>query len=238
MNWYSSVKDFPLPKIAGLPKLNQILFGPMGLPSPLGALHLYALGWFPMADEFGDIDWYTTEERAILPLEGIHVSHSLAQRVRTGRFQVKINQNYIGVLRGCANREDSWINSNLITLYRRLREMKCAHSVEAWRDGQLVGGLFGVTLGQAFIGESMFSVESDASNVCLVHLAARLAYGGFTLHDVQEQSEHLQTLGAVTMPGHKYAKILFKTVGRKASFEAMPSDIPAAKILELAREKP
>ncbi len=229
-----SVAGIPLPRIAGLPQPRQIRFDPGGLPDPLGILHLYAAGLFPMADESGTVEWYLPRQRAVFPLGEMRITRSLAQRVRSGRFQVEIDRDFAAVVRGCSNRDDTWIGGGLVDMYGRLHEMGHAHSVETWRDGQLVGGLFGLALGGAFIGESMYSLEADASKVCMAHLVARLVFGGFRLFDAQVPTPHLESLGAVTLPHETFVGDLVKAVGKEASFDAMPANLAPQTVLEIA----
>lgn len=229
-----AIAGIPLPQIAGLPQPLQIRFDSKGLPDPLGILHLYAAGLFPMADDEGILDWYLPKQRAVFPLGEMRISRSLARRVRSGRFQVEINHDFAAVVRGCSNRDGTWIGGGLVDMYGQLHQMGYAHSVEAWRDGRMVGGLFGLTLGGAFVGESMYSLETDASKVCLAHLAARLVFGGFHLLDAQVPTLHLESLGAVTVPHEAFIGSLVKAVEKEASFDAMPANLAPQTVLEIA----
>lgn len=173
--------------------------------SPDILLSAYARGVFPMADKAGRIGWYSPDPRAILPLEAFHVPRTLRQRVRQRRFEIRIDTAFEHVIRRCAGRrEGTWISQDIIEAYCRLNEMRFAHSVESWRDDQLVGGLYGVALGGAFFGESMFHSATDASKVALVHLVERMRNRGYRLLDVQFITPHLQRLGAIAIPRAEY----------------------------------
>jgi leucyl/phenylalanyl-tRNA--protein transferase len=169
-------------------------------------LRAYALGVFPMAESRADPElyWIDPKQRGILPLDAFHVPHSLRKTIRRRVFEVRVDTAFKEVMEACAEpgpgRPDSWINDEILALYTALHEARHAHSVEAWRDGKLVGGLYGVTIGAAFFGESMFSRETDASKVALVHLVARLRCGGFELLDTQFVTKHLARFGVVEIP--------------------------------------
>ena len=178
-------------------------------------LRAYSIGVFPMSDgrDARDVYWVEPRRRAIIPLERFHVSRSLAKTLRSGRFQVTRDRAFTEVLRRCADREDTWINAEIERSYRLLHEAGHAHSIEAWRGGELVGGLYGVRLGGAFFGESMFSCVPDASKVSLAWLVARLIVGGFKLLDCQFMTEHLRSLGAVEIDQRAYLTLLASTLG-------------------------
>jgi leucyl/phenylalanyl-tRNA--protein transferase len=161
-----------------------------------------------MADEAGRIDWYQPDPRAVFPLDTFHVPKSLAKTVRQGRFDMRVNADFEGVMRGCAGREETWISEDIVQAYCALHEAGLAHSVEAWQGGRLVGGLYGVALGGAFMGESMFSRVTDASKVCLVHLVERLKARGFVLLDSQLPTEHLARFGQILIPHEAYMRQL------------------------------
>ena len=169
-----------------------------------------AAGIFPMADsrDAGDIFWVEPRSRAIIPLETFHMSHSLARRVRSGRFTVTRDEAFHQVLLACADREETWINSVIERATLGLHAVGHAHSIECWHDGELAGGLYGVKLGRAFFGESMFSHMADASKVALAWLVARLKVGQFTLLDCQFMTSHLASLGARTVSRDRYAGLL------------------------------
>ena len=164
----------------------------------------YRAGAFPMADEHGDIELYRSDPRSILELDGLRVSKSLARTIRKGVYEVKVNEDFEGVIRKCAERPETWIDEDIIRAFIEFHHAGKAHSVEAYSDGELVGGLYGVALGGAFMGESMFSRKSDASKVCLVHLVERLRERKYTLLDCQIQNDHLASLGAVEIPEREY----------------------------------
>ena len=170
----------------------------------------YAAGIFPMADsrDAGDIFWVEPRHRAIIPLDNFHLSHSLGKRVRSGRFTVTRDCAFHEVLLACADREETWINSVIERATLGLHAVGHAHSIECWHDGALVGGLYGVKLGRAFFGESMFSLMTDASKVALASLVARLRVGHFTLLDCQFMTPHLASLGATTVDRQTYVGLL------------------------------
>ena len=175
----------------------------------------YAAGIFPMADsrEAEDVFWVEPRARAILPLDQFHLSHSLARRVRSGRFRVTLDQAFEEVILACAAREETWINATIERATRGLHAAGHAHSIEVWLGDALVGGLYGVKLGGAFFGESMFSRANDASKVALAWLVARLRVGGFSLLDCQFITGHLASLGAVTVPREAYVRLLASAMG-------------------------
>jgi len=190
--------------------------------TPAILLRAYALGLFPMAEsaEAGELFWYDPERRGILPLEGFHVPRRLRRTVRRGVFEVRADTAFREVMEACATaRPTTWINAEILRLYGDLHRFGHAHSVECWRDGALVGGLYGVSLGAAFFGESMFSRVPDASKVALVHLVARLRRGGFSLLDTQFVTEHLSQFGAMEMPRDDYRRLLDEAVTVAADFE-------------------
>lgn len=177
--------------------------------SPDLLLSAYCQGVFPMAHPNGDIYWYDPDPRAILPLdERFHVSRSLARTVQQGKFEIRIDYDFTAVMHACAelkaDREETWINEEMIAAYTRLHKMGFAHSVEAWRNGRLVGGLYGVAVRGFFAGESMFSHERDSSKVALVHLVERLRQRRYQLLDTQFMTDHLRTFGALEAPAANY----------------------------------
>ena len=193
-------------------------------------LRAYAVGIFPMAESRGDseIHWIDPEQRGILPLDGLHVSKRLRRTIRSRRFEVRADSAFEQVIRGCAtpgpDRRDTWINPSIERLYSDLHHMGFAHSVECWQDGDLVGGLYGVSLGAAFFGESMFSRARDASKVALVHLVYRLRESGFLLLDTQFQTPHLSRFGVVEISRDDYRAQLSRAIRRQAQFPAEASD--------------
>lgn len=191
-------------------------------------LDCYARGVFPMAEGRDDprIFLLDPDERGILPLDDFHIPRSLIKTVRRDPFEVVIDRAFEDVVTGCAEpgpgRDETWINDGIMSLYFDLFEKGFAHSVECWRDGELVGGLYGVALGGAFFGESMFSRATDASKVALVHLIARLRRSGFQLLDTQFTTDHLERFGALTIPRLVYKQRLHKALAAKADFGLMP----------------
>jgi leucyl/phenylalanyl-tRNA--protein transferase len=181
-------------------------------------LRAYSIGLFPMAEAADDpeIFWVDPEMRGILPLDAFHVSKSLQKTVRRKPFDIRFDTDFEGVIALCAqpadDRPSTWINETIRKLYRELHRMGHAHSVEAYDGDELVGGLYGVSLGAAFFGESMFSRRTDASKICLVHLVERMKAKGFVLLDTQFTTEHLKTFGAIDVPKDDYLKLLHAAV--------------------------
>ena len=177
--------------------------------APANLLAAYASGIFPMADEDEDgaIYWYDPDPRAILPLDGFHVSRSLLRAMKKNPFEIRVDTAFTAVMRACAtpapDREQTWITEELITAYTHLHYLGFAHSVEAWSGGKLVGGLYGVALQGLFAGESMFSRQTNASKIALVHLVQRMRQRGYQLLDVQFMTEHLHQFGAVEISKHE-----------------------------------
>lgn len=181
-------------------------------------LRAYSIGLFPMAESSDDpeIFWVEPEMRGILPLDGFHVSRSLAKDIRRARYDIRFDTAFERVVEKCAepaeDRPSTWINATIRTLYLELHRMGHAHCVEAFEGQELVGGLYGVSLGSAFFGESMFSRRTNASKICLVHLVKRLKQSGFTLLDTQFTTEHLKTFGAIEIPKDAYLERLKEAV--------------------------
>jgi leucyl/phenylalanyl-tRNA--protein transferase len=192
--------------------------------TPDDLLRAYASGLFPMAERRDDPDLYLfdPEVRGIIPLDCFHVPRRLARRVRQGRFDLRVDSAFAAVIEACAEarpgRRETWINRKILALYGALFERGAAHSVESWRDGRLVGGLYGVVLGGAFFGESMFSRETDASKVALVHLIERLRRGGFSLLDTQFLTPHLESFGSIEIPRDEYHGRLRQALDIDAKF--------------------
>jgi len=182
--------------------------------TPQVLLKAYACGIFPMAESAEDnaLYWIEPERRGILPLDRVHVPKRLARTIRKGGFEVRIDRNFEEVIEGCAaprsGRRSTWINARIRNLYRELFVLRHCHTVEVWQDGQLTGGLYGVHLGHAFFGESMFSRARDASKIALVYLIARLKYGGFTLLDTQFVTGHLARFGAIEVSREEFQRFL------------------------------
>ncbi len=199
-------------------------------------LQAYAVGLFPMAEARDDptLYWIDPEKRGIIPLESFHVPRSLRRTLRRGRFTVRADTAFEAVMRGCAEaqpgRSDTWINDEILALYATLHTIGRAHSVEAWQGGELAGGLYGVALGGAFFGESMFTRVTDASKVALVHLVAILRAGGFSLLDTQFLTQHLTRFGAVEIDREAYRARLAKALSVQADFGAVPDEAEVAAL--------
>lgn len=178
----------------------------------------YRLGVFPMAMEDDSIAWFSPEPRAIIPLENFHVPHDLRRVSRKNVFEIKIDSSFDEVIRGCAKRKDTWINHEIIESYERLHDLGHAHSVEAWAGNKLAGGLYGVAVGAAFFGESMFHRVRDASKIALVGLVEHLRARKFTLLDTQWLTPHLEQFGAIEIPRSQYLKLLGRAVELSRKF--------------------
>ena len=178
----------------------------------------YRAGAFPMDDGYGRIEFYRSDPRSVLEFEDLHVSRSLGRVIRKGTYEVRVDEDFEGVVRACADRQETWISAEIVRAYVRLHRAGKAHSVEAYRGDELAGGLYGVTLGGAFMGESMFSRMRDASKVCLVYLVERLKERGFVLLDCQIQNDHLARLGAVEIPECEYLLRLDEALKLDRSF--------------------
>ena len=182
--------------------------------------------------------WVEPDERGIIPLRGLRISHSLRKQVRKQPFEIRIDSAFSEVIEACAaktkNRKSTWINARICKLYTQLHKMGHCHSVECWQDEMLVGGLYGVKIGAAFFGESMFSRTTDASKVALVHLVARLNAGGFQLLDAQFMNPHLKTLGAIVMSKADYKELLPTAIAASADFKKFKDDHDPARVLEFA----
>jgi len=195
--------------------------------TPEVLLKAYACGIFPMAESAEDsaLYWIEPEQRGVIPMERFHVPARLARTVRSDRFTVTVNRDFDGVIDGCAEaqpgRPRTWINNRIRTLYRKLYERRHCHSLEVYDGDELVGGLYGVTLGRAYFGESMFHRARDASKVALVHLVARLKAGGFKLLDTQFVTDHLRSFGAVELPRRQYHKLLEAALVGEGDFAAL-----------------
>lgn len=206
--------------------------------TPETLLRAYAAGVFPMAESAEDegFFWVEPERRGIIPLDAFHVSKSLAKTIRSDRFEIRVDTAFDAVIAACAapgrGRETTWISGRIRDLYGRLFEMGYCHTVEAWREERLVGGLYGLAIGGAFFGESMFAHERDASKVALAHLAARLKTGGFTLLDTQFTTEHLISMGAVEIARSTYKKRLAKALKTPADFYRAPGGGTLVSVLQ------
>lgn len=200
----------------------------MRVLTPEMLLRAYAMGIFPMAPSRTDqrLQWVDPEDRGILPLNGFHLPRSLRKTLRRGTFEIRFDTAFAQVMEKCAetaeDRDETWINDEIIRLFVDLHRAGLTHSVESWRDGKLVGGLYGLALGGAFFGESMFSRETDASKVALVHLVAALRQGGFQLLDTQFITAHLSRFGAVEIPRTEYHHRLAAALSRHGTFPKEP----------------
>lgn len=185
-------------------------------------LDAYEVGLFPMAEarDSAELRWFTPRHRGVFPLDRFHISRSLRRRILHSPFEVRIDHDFAGTITACADRPETWINDTLFNVYLDLHHRGQAHSVEVWDDADLVGGVFGVTLGAAFFGESMFSRRTDTSKIALAYLVHRLRAGGYTLFDTQFITQHLSSLGAVQIPAETYRVRLQAAVRRHADFYA------------------
>ena len=181
-------------------------------------LEAYAQGVFPMAMEDGEMGWFSPDPRGIIPIREFHVPHGLKRLLRRGAYEVRMNRAFTAVMRGCADRESTWINESILRSYVRLFELGFAHSVETWMGHRLVGGLYGVAIGGAFFGESMFSRETGASQVALHALVRRLDERGFTLLDTQWTTEHLSRFGAHEIAREDYLRRLERAIRLPCQF--------------------
>ena len=179
-------------------------------------LYSYCNGIFPMAESRdGPLYWYSPDPRAILPLEGFRISRSLRQVLKKNLFDIRVNTSFENVIRACADREDTWISEQIVQSYLELHRLGYANSVESWKGGRLIGGLYGIAIGAAFFGESMFHLERDASKAALVFLVARLRERDFELLDTQFINPHLAQFGAIVIPKDKYLERLKQAIKKK-----------------------
>jgi leucyl/phenylalanyl-tRNA--protein transferase len=205
-------------------------------------LRAYRLGLFPMAESRHSraLHWLDPEARGVLPLDAFHLPRSLAKTLKSGKFQITADENFAATIAACAaaraGRPDTWINAEIERLFIELHALGFAHSVETWMDGELVGGLYGASLGGAFFGESMFSVQTDASKVALVHLVARLRLGGFQLLDTQFITAHLARFGTLEIPRAAYHAQLAEAVEIPARFPASPDSAALLREIESLRK--
>ena len=210
--------------------------------TPEVLLRAYACGIFPMSESADDptIFWVEPEQRGVIPLDGFRVSSRLARTVRADIFRVTVNTAFKQTIAACAEpklgRDDTWINKRIRNLYTSLHGIGHCHSVEAWDGDELVGGLYGVSLGRAFFGESMFHRARDASKVALVHLVARLIAGGFVLLDTQFVTDHLRSFGAIEVPRRRYRALLDDAIIGSADFFALPPEMSGAQALAQIRQ--
>lgn len=200
---------------------------------PKVLLRAYAMGVFPMAEsrEDTEIHWIDPRRRGVFPLQGFHISRSLARLIRRWEVEVRVNTAFAEVVDACAAREETWINPPIRAAYLQLHEMGHAHSLEVWAGDQLAGGVYGVTLGAGFFGESMFSGQTGGSKVALAYLIHRLQAGGFQLFDTQFLTPHLASLGAVEIPRAAYHRLLDVAVKGEARFEPEGYSPSASSVL-------
>ncbi|RWR32817.1 leucyl/phenylalanyl-tRNA--protein transferase [Sinirhodobacter populi] len=191
----------------------------------------YAQGIFPMAEsrDASELHWFEPHRRGILPLDGFHISRSLARDIRRGRFTIRLDSAFHAVVEGCADRPETWINAELFELYDTLFTFGHAHSIEVWRGPDLVGGTFGITLGGAFFGESMFSRVTNASKIALAYAVDHLREAGFSLFDTQYLTPHLASLGGMEIPRDEYRRRLAVALRHSADFTA--PEIPTPQLL-------
>ncbi len=207
--------------------------------TPQVLLKAYTCGIFPMAESADDpaLYWIEPQHRGILPLEGVHVPRRLARTLRATELAVRIDTDIEGVIEGCAasrpGRRSTWINERIRSLYCDLFDLGHCHTVEVWDADRLVGGLYGVALNGAFFGESMFSYARDASKIALVHLAARLAYGGFKLLDTQFVTDHLRQFGTIELNREEFHRLLERALEVEADFARLPINASADMILSI-----
>ncbi|WP_299559841.1 leucyl/phenylalanyl-tRNA--protein transferase [uncultured Sulfitobacter sp.] len=205
----------------------------MGEITPELLLHGYSVGIFPMSEHRDDTDifWVDPRRRGIMPLDGFHISRSLRRAMRRSNWTITTDRDFDGVVDGCADRDDTWINAEIRALYRALHDRGNAHSLEVWEGAHLVGGVYGVVLGAAFFGESMFSRRTNASKIALACLVDRLRQGGFTLFDTQFITDHLASLGGVEISRAKYLARLSRAKARNASFSS-PKDASPHEVMQ------
>ena len=202
--------------------------------SPAILLRAYATGLFPMSEHRDDpeVFWVDPHQRGVLPLDGLHISRSLARMMRRGAYRVTLNHDFEGVLRACADRPDTWISAPIHRAYMALHQMQQAHSLEIWQDDELTGGVYGVTMGGAFFGESMFSRRRDASKLALAHLTDHLLRCEFTLFDTQFITPHLARLGAREITRKTYHALLHDALKRDVTITDIALETDPRQILQ------
>jgi len=202
--------------------------------TPETLLRAYAIGIFPMAEDRASdrIFWVDPRRRGVLPLDNFHISRSLRRKIRRQDYTIRTDSAFSQVVAGCADRPETWINDQIAELYSSLHAAGFAHSLEVWQEGELAGGVYGVTLGAAFFGESMFSRRTDASKVALAYLVDRLSLGGFSLFDTQFVTDHLKSLGAVEVSRGDYHRRLIAALDRAADFDAAGSPPSPQELLQ------
>lgn len=200
----------------------------MDIPlAPETLIRAYCNGIFPMAEgkDTNKIFWISPEVRGVIPLNKFHISKSLRRSIVKRDYKIKINTDFLGVIKNCADRSESWINSDILKAYSDLFDLGFCHSIEVWDNDDLIGGIYGLAIKRAFFGESMFSKRSNASKIALAYLVSRLKYGGFLLFDVQFQSEHLKTLGAIEVLKANYQDLLKSALEGDANFFSQPPEV-------------
>ena len=198
--------------------MNEGEFDKKQLLKPINMLNMYAQGAFPMADEKGEIDWYQPKTRTIIPLNNYNIPRSLRKFMDKSTFEFSFDERTIEVIRNCANRKETWISDELIAAYKGLEEIGFLHSVEVLEDQQLIGGLYGIAIGGAFFGESMFSLKSQASKTALVKLIEQLNSKNFEILDVQFTTSHLEMFGTVEIEFEEYNDLLSRAYEKDVSF--------------------
>lgn len=198
-------------------------------------LHAYAAGVFPMSEGRDDpeIFWVDPRHRGVLPLDGFHASRSLRRRIRQAPFSIRVNTDFRGVVAGCSARSETWINDEIFALYTALHQSGWAHSVEIWDQDELIGGVYGVAMGGAFFGESMYSARKDASKIALAYLVARLIAGGFSLFDTQFLTPHLSSLGGIEISRDAYRQRLRQALDQEADFLRQSVAVSPVEVLQL-----
>lgn len=207
--------------------------------TPELVLRAYGAGVFPMADhaEATEIYWVDPRKRGILPLNGFHLSRSLRKRLLQADYRVRVDTAFDAIVDACADRPETWINSTIRQLFIDLNRMGHAHSIEVWQGPDLIGGLYGLRLGAAFFGESMFSRKSDGSKIALAWLVARLRAGDFGLLDTQFTTPHLESLGARAVPRAHYHELLDRALARRGNFYSLAADVPPERVVQLITHK-
>ena len=207
--------------------------------TPELVLRAYGAGVFPMAEDASsqDIYWVDPRKRGILPLNGFHLSRSLRKRLLRQNYRVRIDTAFAEVMDACADREETWINPQIRDLFQQLHHMGYAHSIEVWQDDALIGSLYGLRLGAAFFGESMFSRARDGSKIALAWLIARLRAGRFTLLDTQFTTPHLESLGARLVPRGHYHELLERALMRRGDIYSLTVDTSASEVVQLITQR-
>lgn len=197
---------------------------PPSVLTPELLLRAYAMGVFPMAEsrDAPRIHWVDPRKRGVIPLDNFHISRSLKRRIAARNYTIRTNSDFAATVAACADRPETWINAEIFALYLALHHQGFAHSLEVWADGSLIGGVYGVTIGRAFFGESMFSRRTDASKIALAHLVGLLNTAGFTLFDTQFLTPHLASLGAIEISRAAYHRRLEDALQGQASFPTIP----------------